>query len=171
MLLNSPKRDQYGSELYYLARASILRISLYQPADRVYEEMKSSGNLRLIDNKTISDSITIYYDEVADWKEQNQLVTELILSYFNSAAKVFNAAVFQKMLTDPRFKFPEPLRPPGNPALASTSKQDITELTGKAHFLYARVNSKTKGTVNLLLGKTTDLLKLLKKEYKLENEK
>jgi hypothetical protein len=170
MLLNSPKRDQYGSELYYLARESVYRISVFQPADRVYNEMKSSGNLRLISKKMIADSVTTYYYDVQDWREQNEIVKQLILNYMKSVNKVFDGSVFQKMVQTPGYKFPELAKPPGNPALASTSKADITELTGNAHFLYARVNSKVKGTSIQFYNEATGLLKLLEKEYKLEDE-
>jgi hypothetical protein len=168
-LLNSPERDQHGSDLYYLARVSIYRISLFQPSDRVYSEMKSSGNLRLISTAAMADSITTYYHDVEDWKIQNEMVKELTLNYFNSAVKVFDGAVFQKMLNNRRSRFPELPRPAGNPALVSTNKADIAEMTGNAHFLYARVSAKVKGSGKSFLAEATSLIKLLKKEYNLED--
>jgi hypothetical protein len=170
LLLNSSKRSQYGSELYYLARVSAFRISLLEPTDRVYNEMKSSGNLRLISEKEISDGITTYYYDVEDWKSQNEIIRQLTLNYLNSVSKVFDGAVFQKMINDPGFKFPQLPKPIGNPPLASTGKADITELTGAAHFLYARVSSKTKGSTKLFLSEATGLLKLLEKQYDIEDE-
>jgi len=169
-LLNSPERDQHGSDLYYLARVSIYRISLFLPSDRVYSEMKSSGNLRLINKTAMADSITTYYHDVEDWKIQNEIVRQLTLNYFNSTVKVFDGAVFQKMLKDPRSRFPELPRPTGNPALVSTNKADIAEMTGNAHFLYARVSAKVKGGAKSYLDEASSLIKILKKEYNLEDE-
>ena len=172
LLLNSPKRSQYGSELYYLARTSLFKSNLLQtqPTDRVYNEMKSSGNLRLIGKKEISDAITTYYYDVEDWKAQNEMIRQLTLNYINAVNKVFDASVFQKMMNDPGFKFPELPKPAGNPPLASTDKANITELTGTAHFLYARVSSKTKGSTKSFLKEATNLLKLLEKQYDIEDE-
>jgi hypothetical protein len=169
LLLNSPERSRYGSELYYLARQSFFRISVLQPTDRVYNEMKSSGNLRLISKKEISDAITTYYYDAEEWKAQNEIIRQLTLNYLNAVKKVFDATVFQKMLTDTGFKFPELPKPAGNPPLASTAKADITELTGATHFLYARVSSKTKGSTKSFLKEATSLLKLLEKQYDIED--
>jgi hypothetical protein len=170
LLLNSPERSHYGSELYYLARQSVFRISLTQPTDRVYNEMKSSGNLRLISEKQISDGVTTYYYDVEDWKLQNEIIRQLTLNYMTSVGKVFDGAVFQKMVNDPNFKYPELPRPIGNPALASTEKADIHELIVATHFLYARVSSKTKGSTKSFLREATSLLKLLEKQYDIEDQ-
>ncbi len=165
LLLNAPNRGRYGSELYYLARVSVFRIPLMQPTDRVYNEMKSSGNLRLISEKKISDGITTYYYNVEEWKLQNEITRQLTLNYLSSVNKVFDGTVFQKMVNDPHFKFPELPKPSGNPNLARTDKAAITELTGNTHFLYARVSSKTKGNTGFFLNEATILLRSLEKQY------
>src|SRR6186713_829398 len=59
-LLKSTERDKRTSQLYYLARAIAGINQSYLSTDRTFSQMKSSGNLRLIENHEIADSITSY---------------------------------------------------------------------------------------------------------------
>jgi len=169
ILLNAPDRDKHGSDLYYLARGSTFRFSPFRATERVYNEMRSSGNLRLVNNKDIANNISKYYYDLENWKQQNAIIDQLMLNYFNSVSKVFDASVFQKLVNDPRFKFPDLPRPAGNPALASTSKADITELVGSTHYLYSREKFVSR-TAPGLLAQATSVIKMLQKEYDLEDK-
>src|SRR4249919_323086 len=61
-LLNIKNRSQFEQQrIYYLARMGLRLSSFPILNDRTYEQMKSSGNLRLIHEKEISDKITHYY--------------------------------------------------------------------------------------------------------------
>ena len=62
LLLNKKNRTEFEQQrLYYTARMG-LRLSPFPKLnDRTYEQMKSSGNLRLIHNSKIADRVTKYY--------------------------------------------------------------------------------------------------------------
>jgi hypothetical protein len=61
-LLNKKDRSQFERQrIYYLARMGLRRSPFPILNDRAYEQMKSSGNLRLVHNKEIGDRITKYY--------------------------------------------------------------------------------------------------------------
>jgi hypothetical protein len=65
-LLNIKNRSQFEQQrIYYLARMGLRLSSFPILNDRTYEQMKSSGNLRLIHEKEISDKITHYYFTIA----------------------------------------------------------------------------------------------------------
>jgi hypothetical protein len=48
-LLNSPHRDKYGNDIYFFARSSSPPVNIF-PNDGTIQQLKSSGNLRLIRN-------------------------------------------------------------------------------------------------------------------------
>jgi hypothetical protein len=169
VLLQAADRDKHGSDLYYLARGATFRFNPFRATERTYNEMRSSGNLRLVGNEVIDNDISKYYYDLEDWKQQNVVIEQLMFNYFNSVSKVFDASVFQKLVNDPRFKFPNLPRPNGNPVLASTSKADITELVGSTHYLYSREKFVSLGATPLL-EQAANLIKMLKKEYHLDDE-
>jgi hypothetical protein len=168
VLLNAPDRDKHGSDLYYLARGATFRFSPFRATERTYNEMKSSGNLRLVGNEAVANDISKYYYDLEDWKQQNAVIEQLMFNYFSSVSKVFDASVFQKLVNDPRFKFPYFPRPKDNPALASASKADITELVGSTHYLYSREKFVSL-SARPLMDQATSLIKMLQKEYHMED--
>jgi len=169
VLLQAPDRDKHGSDLYYLARGATFRFSPFRATERTYNEMRSSGNLRLVGSEVIDNDISKYYYDLEDWNRQNVIIEQLMFNYFNSVSKVFDASVFQKLVNDPRFKFPYLPRPAGNPALASTSKADITELVGSTHYLYSREKFVSL-TAPVLLAQASNVIKMLQKEYDLDDK-
>ena len=62
--LKSPERDSHTSDMYYLARRITLKMTPYQIFDRTYSQMKSSGNLRLLESQRVADSISNYYFDI-----------------------------------------------------------------------------------------------------------
>ena len=169
VLLEASDRDKHGPDLYYLARGATFRFRPFRATERTYNEMRSSGNLRLVGNEVIDNNISKYYYDLEDWNQQNVIIEQLMFNYFNSVSKVFDASVFQKLVNDPRFKFPYLPRPRDNPALASTSKADITQLVGSTHYLYSREKFVSVGAAPLL-EQATNLIKMLQKEYHLDDE-
>src|SRR5579863_3007785 len=169
VLLQAPDRDKHGSDLYYLARGATFRFNPFRATERTYNEMRSSGNLRLVGNEVIDNYISKYYYDLEDWKQQNVVIEQLMFNYFNSVSKVFDASVFQKLVNDPRLKFPDLPRPAGNPALANTNKADITALVGSTHYLYSREKFVSR-TAPVLLAQAVNLINMLKNEYNLDDE-
>ena len=60
-LIKRPDRKNHVSKLAYAARIVTAKWKQVAPVKRTYEEMKSSGTLRLISQKEIADSISSYY--------------------------------------------------------------------------------------------------------------
>lgn len=60
-LLKSKDRNRQGCKIYNLARTIPFADILPQPRDKTFEQLKSSGNLRLVHNTEILDEIGSYY--------------------------------------------------------------------------------------------------------------
>ena len=63
-LLNRSSRYDSALNTYRYARSITLNAPFYQPNQRTYETMKYSGELRLIKDKRVSDSVTGYYSSL-----------------------------------------------------------------------------------------------------------
>ncbi len=165
-LMKRPDRDKYGQTTYYLARVITTGIGRFVLADRTYEEMKSSGSLNLVNNSALSDSISKYYASQTDFKEQAQLQIQKMSEYTNSAAKIFDGAVFQQMLQ----RFPYKVIPPdSNPPLLTNNVETINEFIGLLHYYSAAIiinSSRAKQK----LESTTRLIEAIQKEYNLKDE-
>jgi len=173
ILLGSRDIEKHGSELYFLARTVMTTGRLYFSVDRTFSQLKSSGNLRLITSQGIADSISSYYFNITLLNSQLQVWTTLTEEYIKQVSNVFDASIFQQMLTQPglqvatSFEIPQINPPIGNPRLANISKEALISLIGVAHFLYTRsivCGNLAKKRVN----EARALIGQLQKEYHLE---
>jgi hypothetical protein len=89
-LLNSSSRYDSALNIYRYARSITLNSPFYQPNQRTYEQMKSSGELRLIKDNSVSDSITGYYNSLVWILTQND--------YMGGAENIFDGNVFLLIL-------------------------------------------------------------------------
>ncbi len=86
----------------------------FELADRSYEQMKSSGSLRLINDASVADSVSAYYSKQEDLKQQEQIQLTRMAYYCNAVTKVFDGVILQEMLQKHPYAFHVPN---GNPAL------------------------------------------------------
>ena len=114
-LLNSPTRDNSGNDLYFLGRRISQPINIF-PNDRTIQQLKSSGTLRLIRKKEISNSIMAYDQNIRN--ALFEMGDEVLLrgEYRQLAVKVFNTTIFNDILTTDGIA-----RPLNNPKLFSTN--------------------------------------------------
>src|SRR5687767_7365699 len=97
-ILDQPDPNQYGSQLYYYARW------LPRPNRVIYNDgtilqLKNAGNLRLIRNQAAVKSILEYDQEVRNWSTVEDREEILIQQYYPSLKTMFDARVFDKMVT------------------------------------------------------------------------
>ena len=131
--------------------------------DRTYEQMKSSGNLRLLRDETIADRITKYYFNSKDLSINSSQFLLRLQSLIDFQGKVFDGTVFQKMINLNDFSISPPQ---GNPALISEDKQTVNELVTRIHYVLSLL-LYTQNNLNRLKNEGTELIKILKKEYHL----
>jgi len=162
-LLRSPDRDAFGQTMYYYAREITTKVGRFVLADRAFEEMKSSGSLRLISDKALSDSISRYYADQTRFKEQAELQIVRMTSYCDIVTEIFDGAVFQKMLQ----RFPYRVNPPmGNPRLLTMEVAKINKLIGQLHY-YSAIIVINSSRAKQKEASTERLIKMIQKEYRL----
>ena len=97
-LLNSSSRYDSALNIYRYARSITLNSPFYQPNQRTYEQMKYSGDLRLIKDKSVSDSVTSYYNSLVWILTQNDYIHERLGDYIGGAENIFDGNVFLLIL-------------------------------------------------------------------------
>jgi len=164
-LLNMKNRNEFQQQrMYYLARLSI-RLSPFPILnDRTYEQMKSSGNLRLIHDKEIADRITKYYFNSKEFTVNTSQSLLRLQSLIEYQGKVFDGTVLQQMTDIKDFSINPP---PGNPALITEDKKTVNEMIVRIHYALS-ILLYTRNYLSGLKDKASQLIELLKKEYNLD---
>ena len=160
-LLNSPDRDMKGNDIYFFARSISPPTNIF-PNDRTIQQLKSSGNLRLIRDKEISNSIMAYDQLIRQTLFELDDEIEIRSEYRQLASKVFNTTVFHEMIaTDTVAK------PTNNPQLHAKNPDLINEFIGGLQY-FKRVHQAQLIRSEKLLISAKELRDFIKKEYHLE---
>lgn len=159
-LLVSPALNENGNDIYYFGRSISPPTNVF-PNDGTIQQLKSSGNLRLIRNSTISNGIMAY-----DQKMRNVLFemgdeVEIRAEYRILARKLFKTAVFHSMIPADKISIPK-----NNPALYSKDPVLLNEFIGALQYL-KRVHQVQLILSGQLLVQAQALLKNIIKEYRL----
>ncbi len=176
--IETPGPVKNGSDMYYLARLST-RVSIFEPNDNTILEMKSSGSLRLIQNRDIVNGLMDFerslgqYSNLLDFDSKEDILTYPLLGQLFDA-KVFDKMVFiqNKGLTEKEYaggSRNNTVRPPGNPQLLSHDKEKINLLI---YYLHQRKSSIAGEIRRLSVQKelVEKLIKMINKEYDLKDE-
>ena len=160
-LLNSPHRDKYGNDIYFFARSSSPPVNIF-PNDGTIQQLKSSGNLRLIRNNHITNSIMAY-----DQKMRNVLFEmgdeiEVRAEYRQLARKLFNTNVFFEMITADAIG-----RPVNNPSLYTNDAGLINEFIGQVQYV-KRIHQAQLIKSEELLVQAKQLIIDINEEYHLK---
>ena len=159
-LLNSPHRDKYGNDIYFFARSTSPPVNIF-PNDGTIQQLKSSGNLRLIRNNHITNSIMAY-----DQKMRNVLFEmgdeiEVRAEYRQLARKIFNTNVFFEIIAADAIS-----RPVNNPPLYTNDAGLINEFIGQLQYV-KRIHQAQLIKSEELLVQAKQLITDINKEYHL----
>ncbi len=131
--------------------------------DRTMSQLKNSGNLRLIRNKAVTDSLAAY------WKVLNSLSNTILPGYekVRTEAKniffgLFNFSYYESF--NPHW----PLISDHPPLLLSSDKQQFIKLANYISNLRSQIGGPIKGAIIDAREKADSLIKLIKKEYHLK---
>jgi hypothetical protein len=163
VILNNPALiAENGNSLYYLGRVSP-RSQILSVNNRTFEQLKNSGNFRLIGNLSISDKIMAYYDKLQLIRQVEGLYNDEFSEYKKVAAKVFDPAVFRAMeLADGSIE-----RTTMNPSLRTSDMELLKELAVFATYM----NGSRRGLLRYeqdFQKTAVDLVMYLEKEYHLK---
>jgi hypothetical protein len=162
-IINSPEIKQRIPEFAYTARMILPSYKALYTTDRTYEQMKSSGDLRLISNKHVANDISSYYYSVIDLKKYNDAAFTWGSDYGKEMGKIFNAELLLKIIKE---KKEQPAAPPD---LLTDDRTTLNELATSAQYLYGAfiLAEKIGNERNIAAQK---LIELIKKEYSLDKE-
>jgi len=162
-IIKSPEIKQRIPELAYTARMILPSYKALYTTDRTYEQMKSSGDLRLISNKHVASDISSYYYSVIELKKYNDAAFTWGSDYGREMGKIFDAELLLKIIKENK-------ELPAAPAdLLTEDRTTLNELATSAQYLYgAFLLAKNIG--NERNRAAQKLIELIKKEYGLRDE-
>ena len=159
------------SHIYFLARFITANNSIYTPDTRTFDQMKSSGTLKLIQSKSITDSISNYYQSLQFFISQSDLQRQKVVEVHSVNSQLFDGYTFQHMFTKVNSNGEassslnvDILEPENNPALLSDDFNTVNKVIIAYHYLYATTEINNEVAI---LGSqhAQQLINLLKKEY------
>jgi hypothetical protein len=159
-LLNSPQRDKHGNDIYFFARSSSPPVNIF-PNDGTIQQLKSSGNLRLIRHNQIANSIMAYDQKMRGALFEMGDEVEVRAEYRQLARKLFNTNVFFEMIATDEIG-----RPVNNPQLYSTDAGLINEFIGQVQYV-KRIHQAQLIRSEELLAQAKQLIIDINKDYHL----
>ena len=167
-----------GGDMYFYARIAT-RASNYEPSDNTVLEMKSSGNLRLVHDRTIVNGLVEldrafgHYKSLVDVDEREDMMLYPLLgdlfdaSIFNNMVKMKNMHATEKDYAAGQRSSTS--RPAGNPQLRKYNKDEINMLI---YCLHQRKSSFLGEIHDLTAQKylATSLIARIDKVYKVQDE-
>jgi len=140
----------------------------YTPVEPTIQQLKNSGNLRLIENKLVLDSILIYESHInGSFLNQTNYVVEFNKRMLQLPEKTFDYTYFNQFLNDwfankinaDPSVYPLVLRPESKENLKEM--YDIYAGTKASEIFYIK-------TLERMIQEATNLISFIKKEYRLE---
>ena len=162
-ILNTPLLIENNTRhLYYLARLAPRLIPL-STNNRTFEQLKNSGNFRLIRNLSTSNRIMTYYEKFPVIRMLESVNETEFTEYKKAASKIFNPAVFIKMEGENN----EIKRTGENPALRTTDNEILQELSIFSVYMHGTKKGILEADEGLKIA-GSELIEYLQKEYHLE---
>ena len=159
-LLSHPSDDK-GNDMYFFGRSISPPANIFSN-DETIQQLKSSGNFRLIREKDIAKYILNYDQQIRQYFFEMGDEVEIRAAYRNIAIKVFDSKVFYQMEHTGDFS-----RPDGNPKLLNTDLGLINELIGQIQYL-KKIHQLQLSRSEHLLGEAKKLIALISDEYHLK---
>ncbi len=162
-ILNTPLLIANNTgHLYYLARLAP-RLNPLSTNTRTFEQLKNSGNFRLIRNLSTSNKIMTYYEKFPLVRLLESVNETEFTEYKKVAAKIFDPAVFLSS----EGKNDEIKRLSYNPSLRTTDKELLQELSIFAVYMHG-TKKGILGNDEALKTAGAELIEYLQKGYHLE---
>jgi hypothetical protein len=162
LLLSSPDPNYYGTEIYYNARW-LTYGGAFVNNDRTIQQLKNSGNFRLISSQQVSDSIMKYDQQVRAIAPFNNREELFIENYIVMLGEFFDGRVFNEMVD----KYNVINRPIGNPQLLKTETIQLQKLLNAIHF-FKNINYYIMNWQIDQKNRAESLLQFIQKEYQLK---
>ncbi len=157
------------AEVYFMARTLTMGSSVIAPNAKTFEQMKSSGTMRLVGNQRIADSIASYYQWTRKFDYWSEMQRQRINDILNVNDKIFDAALFYSIAKEMRSSKKSVPNLRYDPKLISSDPVLINSVLMRYQYYYGILNIMNQHAL-AASSQASLLIKLLKKEYHLENE-
>ena len=157
-MIRSPDRNKYGNDIYYFARSISPPTNIF-PNDGTIQQLKSSGNLRLIRNYNITSSIMAYDQNMRGVLFEMGDEVEIRSEYRQLARKLFRTEIFHGMIAADTVR-----RPTNDPQLYTNDPALINEFIGQIQYV-KRVHQTQLTRSEQLFLQAKQLIADIKKEY------
>lgn len=161
ILIKRPDRKKYISKLAYSARIYTAKWKQIAMVKRTYEDMKSSGHLRLIRNKEVAGKVSSYYNSLSELDTYNNVGMIWANNYAQAMAKLFDGEALLKIIKEKK-----EVALTGD-ALISEDKIAINELITSAGYFYGAL-SLNNNVASIRNNDAVNLIALIKQEYHLK---
>ena len=159
-ILNAPSQiANHTGELYFLARLAP-RLKPLSNNNRTFEQLKNSGNFRLIRNLNTSNKIMTYYEKFPLVRLLESVNETEFTEYKKVASKIFNPAILIKM----EGMNSEIHRISYNPSLHSTGNELLQELSVFSVYMHGTKTGILKNDEEMKIA-GAELIEYLQKEY------
>jgi hypothetical protein len=164
ILFKNADYKNVSSDIYYFGRQLGLR-SLWRSNDGTIQQLTYSGGFRLIENKSVIDSVQEYITTLKVFSQILSLEDTEIIEYRKSLSKIFSGFVFNDMIDIKGERLASRLT--YNPALESSAKADINDMADQISIV--KGNRITQlGLMEELKTKARSLIKFINSKYDLE---
>lgn len=160
--LNAHKKDL--RTVYLMARQLTMGSSILTLTTKTFEQMKSSGDMRLIRKQFIADSIGIYYQWTKKFDYWSDLQKQRITDVIDVNEKIFNASIFFQIVKNPNIA-----SVPESAEIITHNQELLNSVIMKHQYYYGMLNLMNQRCEAAML-QDKQLLKLLQKEYQIESE-
>jgi hypothetical protein len=106
--LKASDRKEHVSELSYWTRMVTIKWMIIHPVERTYEQMKSSGHLRLVKDKSVANGISNYYNSLKEFDGYNEAGMLWAEDYVEALGKIFDAEILLKILRERKMQEAKP---------------------------------------------------------------
>lgn len=177
-LLKSPDQMNRGADMYVLAR-SATRASSFEANNNTIEQLKFSGNFRLIRNTRVTEKTISYQNTIENYKHLNEIDTREAQMLHPLLGNLFDATIFNSMIrttADTSQNISEDLstgrrrdieKPAGNPQLVNKNSVLINSLIYQLHQRKSTFLAEA-WLLSAQKKQAKELVDLIKEEYLLE---
>jgi hypothetical protein len=162
VLLNNPQMKDKLNDAYYYARSISPPLNIF-PNDRTIQQLKSSGNLRLIRKQSISNAIMDYDQKMRHTLFEMGDEIEIRAEYRTLAKKIFDTKIFHAMIAGSNIK-----RPVENPPLFNADPSLLNEYIGAVQYA-KRVHQAQLNRSKQLLEQSRELMLQVRLVYRINN--
>ncbi len=164
ILNNSPLISNNTGDLYYFARLAP-RLQPLPINDKTFEQLKNSGNFRVIKNIGTSNKIMNYYKKIPLVRLLESINETEFTQYKSVAAKIFNPQIFASTEGSGN----EIKRISGNPPLRTSNTDLLQELSVFAVYMHGTKKGVLSADEEIEKA-GSELIQYLKQEYHLKEE-